>query len=65
MKAKIKFSHNAQKHYGEAVNFDTIREIHYNYDKSNKIAIECEDTGYTYNISDIDEIVCLAKGHEG
>lgn len=58
MKVFIKFVQNSL-HYENGIkqeNFEDVQEIHYNYNKSNRIAIECADTGYTYDINDITEI---------
>ena len=58
MKAFIKFAQNSL-YYRNGVKqekHDDVEEVHYNYTESNRVTIECTDTGYTYNINDIAEI---------
>jgi hypothetical protein len=35
--------------------YENVIEVHYNYDNSGKIAIECENTGYVLPINQIQE----------
>lgn len=58
MKVFIKFVPNSL-YYRQGVKteqHENVKEVHYNYTESNRIAVECADTGYTYNINDIAEI---------
>lgn len=58
MKAFIKFTQNSL-YYRNGIKqeqHEDVQEFHYNYAESNRLAIECHDTGYTYNINDIVEI---------
>lgn len=36
--------------------FEDVIELHYNYGGTNRTAVECENTGYTYDNKDIKEI---------
>lgn len=58
MKVFIKFALNSlyYKNGTKQENFEDVQEFHYNYAESNRLAIECADTGYTYDINDITEI---------
>ena len=58
MKVFVKFAQNSL-YYRNGIkqeNFKDVQEVHYNYTESNRLAIECVDTGYNYNINDIAEI---------
>jgi len=56
MNVKVKFKPNSKFNncnYPEI--FENVTEVHYNYNNSGRIAIELEDTGYTYDIDEIKE----------
>ena len=57
MKVKIEFSEESifSKTNTLSITLNGIKEIHYKYPGSNRIAFEGKKTGYTYNISDIKE----------
>lgn len=59
MKVIIKFKSNSI-YQGKTEIFENVVEIHYNYNNTGKIAIECQDTGFTYNICDIVEFETTA-----
>lgn len=50
---RIRFREDSPIYGGKVVIFENITEIHYNYENSGRIAFECEDTGYTYDIENI------------
>ncbi|HHX67456.1 MAG TPA: hypothetical protein GX708_05290 [Gallicola sp.] len=62
MKVLVKFALNSS-YYQNGIKqetFKNVQEVHYNYTDiftgSNRLAIECADTSYIYNINDIAEI---------
>lgn len=53
MKVRVKFKPFSKFNKEEI--FEDVVEVHYNYNNSGRIAIECEDTGYTYDLKEIEE----------
>ena len=55
MKVRVTFKKESPVYPGKEEIFENVTEIHYNYNNSGRIAFECEDTGYTYQIEWITE----------
>lgn len=47
---RIQFKEESPVYPGKEETFEKVVEIHYNYNNSGRLAIECEDTGYAYKV---------------
>jgi len=55
MTVDIKFKQDSPFKAGQEEHFKDVKEVHFNYNGSGRVAFESEDTGCTYDINWLEE----------